>query len=73
MIQAVWRFPNGYGASVISGPYSYGVELAVVKFDNDYEDFDFELVYNTPVADNVIGHIGSGDELRVLLTQIQSL
>lgn len=70
--QAIFRFDNGYGASVISHGYSSGVELAVIKFNSDDND-DFDLVYDTPVTDNVIGHIADQYELANLLVQIRSL
>lgn len=71
--QAIWRFPNGYGASVVAHDYSYGVELGVVKFHNDYDDYDFELVYDTHIAQSVIGYISSSDELKGYLLQIEAL
>jgi hypothetical protein len=71
--QAVLRFPNNFGASIIQGPYTYGgdrglFELAVVHF-NDQSN-DYEIHYDNPVANgDVIGYL---DELEVLelLTKI---
>ena len=51
------RFENDYGASIIRNKYSYGnedklLELGVIAYDGP----DWELVYNTPVTDDVIGY-----------------
>lgn len=64
-IQAVWRFDNGYGASVISHRYSYGIELAVLKGD--------DITYDTPITDDIIGHIADAQELSDYLTRIMAL
>jgi hypothetical protein len=51
--QKVYRFPNGYGASVIQSSSSYGLELGVVKFTGD----KWHLTYETPVTDDVLGDL----------------
>lgn len=56
--QHVYRFANGYGASVIRGPYTYGgpeglYELGVIVFDGD----NWELTYETPLTSDVVGHL----------------
>lgn len=63
--QAVILFENGYGASVvrfkIGGKYaSYTTnenewELAVIRGSKS----GWSIVYNTPITDNVIGHLSS--------------
>lgn len=55
--QRVYKFPNGYGASVLKGGMAYGredapYELAVIKFD-PYSGV-FNLCYDTPITDNVV-------------------
>jgi hypothetical protein len=55
-LQALWRFPNGYGASVIEGYGSYGIELAVIEWTGEGFD-DWGLTYTTPVTDDVLGHL----------------
>ena len=42
-------FPNGYGASIIKGDGSYGVELAVITAEGPCHD--------TETTDEVIGNI----------------
>lgn len=63
------HFDNGYGASVVSHTYSYGgpqglYEIAVLRGD--------DLVYNTSITDDVIGHL-TEDEVTEVLKQIQQL
>jgi hypothetical protein len=63
-------FDNGYGASVVVGPYTYGGE------DGLYElgvlGKDGKLCYDTPVTDDVEGYL-SEDDVTKLLEQIQKL
>lgn len=75
--QRLYRFDNGYGASVVRfqfmGSGSYGAdqglwELAVVHYDGA----DFELVYDTPAADDVIGWLDE-DAIQAKLREIRDL
>ncbi len=63
-------FDNGYGASVVKGPMSYGgdrglYELAVLDSNGD-------LTYDTPVTNDVEGYL-SEEDVTKLLEQIQKL
>jgi len=69
--QHIYRFDNDFGASVINHSFSYGTELAVVKF-NSKDNFDFEIKYNTPITDDVIGYL-SEVELEDILKEIKGL
>jgi len=55
-LQFVYRFPNGYGASVICGEYTYNIETAVLHFNEDDKDDVTNIVYDTEVTNDVIGH-----------------
>lgn len=68
--QKIYRFENGYGASVVDHNHSYGTELAVVHFNSE-DHLDFDLIYDTPITDNVIGHIGGS--LKRTLADIAKL
>lgn len=75
-MQAVFRFPNGYGASVVQGPHSYGgtvglFELGVVEFNGKGKE-DFNLTYDTPVTDDVEGHLTAND-VECFLDRIEEL
>lgn len=65
-----FKFPNGYGASVIKFFGSYGWEqdqweLAVLNEAGD-------ICYDTPITDDVIGFLGS-DEVNEYLNEIRQL
>lgn len=67
--QAVVDFSNGFGASIVIGPYTYGgskglYELAVTDKDG--------LTYDTPVTDDVLGYL-SKKEVEKALIKIEAL
>jgi hypothetical protein len=69
-VQAIITFDNGYGASIVRHKFSYGnaqglYELAVL-------DSDDAIAYDTPVTDDVLGHL-SEEDVTNALKQIQEL
>lgn len=69
-VQAIINFDNGYGASIVSHEFSYGgksklYELAVL-------DKDGNITYDTPVTNDVLGHLNSENVTETMLF-IQSL
>lgn len=70
-IQTIYRFDNGYGASVVCHSFSYGTEMAVVKFTgSDLEDF--ELCYDSGITHDVLGHLSPAD-VDFYLSKIEKL
>ena len=61
-------FPNGYGVSIISHQFSYGLELAVLKGDEK----EYEICYDTPITSDVIGHC-SAEQLTELIKDVKAL
>ena len=58
--QTIYKFPNGYGASIIKIEYIYfGIEIAVLKFD---KNGNWDIDYSTPITNDVIG--GLNEESR---------
>jgi hypothetical protein len=69
-VQVVITFDNGYGASVVCTPHTYGgdkglYELAVLGTDG-------HLTYSTPVTNDVMGYLRPEDVTDVM-AKIQQL
>lgn len=76
-VQYLFKFDNGYGASVVKHFGSYGFdedlwELAVVKYRNPDIIDKFDLVYYTDITDDVEGYLIDEDVVS-LLSQIRDL
>jgi len=74
--QSLYRFANGYGASVcITGFICEGNEkvweLAVIKYTGDTID-SYELDYDADITDGVIGYLDY-EEVEKLLDRIEAL
>lgn len=72
----IFRFENGYGASVVKSPASYGMEkdeweLAVLRFDNFDKERSY-IAYDTPITDDVIGWLND-QQVREILSKIRDL
>lgn len=68
--QKIYKFGNNYGASVVCSDMSYGGKSGL--FEVAVLDLEGNIVYDTPVAGDVIGYLdfaGVADVLR----QIQNL
>lgn len=68
--QCVVQFPNGYGASIVQGPHTYGgsnglYELAVL-------DKNGQLTYSTPITDDVLGYL-TEEDIEKTLSDIKNL
>lgn len=68
--QYIFSFSNGYGASVVRGPHTYGGnkglwEVAVL-------DDDGRITYSTPITNDVIGYLAD-DEVSSVLDSIADL
>lgn len=82
-VQKLYRFDNGYGASVVrfTTPYgagSYGAEsglweMAVIRWTSDGNTGrDFTIDYDTGITDDVLGHLDE-DEVQEYLAKIRDL
>lgn len=82
-VQAIFRFDNDYGASVILGVGSYGVELAIVKFQKgaprtedgfrDYQDYSTFAEGVLETQDDGIYGYNNAEGLSALLAKISAL
>lgn len=75
-IQYIYAFPNGYGVSLIKSEFSYGGqadlwEIAVIEI-NSVDTLEWNLCYDTPVSDDVIGYL-TDDEAREIMKQVFDL
>ena len=68
--QYVVQFLNGYGASIVQGPHTYGgdkglYELAVLGANG-------EITYDTPITNDVLGYL-TEEEVEKTLFDIKNL
>ena len=73
-VQKLYKFANGYGASVVKGEHTYGGdeglwELAVIVFDTEG---GFSLTYDTPITTDVEGHL-TDNAVEELLAKVEAL
>lgn len=74
-VKFIVKFPSNYGASIIRNKWSYGgneglLELAVVIFDENSMNYD--LVYDTSITNDVLGHL-TEEEVLETLKEIEKL
>lgn len=62
--QHCFKFPNGYGASVVQGPGSYGSDSGLWELAVLHDD---ELTYDTPITSDVIGWLTDDDVAGLLI------
>jgi hypothetical protein len=67
---AVITFDNGYGASVICTPYSYGGKVGL--YEVGILGQDGHLTYDTPITDDVMGYLTEQGVTNVM-KEIQTL
>ena len=70
----IFKFDNGYGASVVKNIMSYGhakdlFELAVIEF---IDEFTWKICCSTDITDDVIGYL-TNDDVLDLLERIKNL
>lgn len=66
----VYKFGNGYGASVVCSQFSYGGDKGF--FEVAVLDANGEIVYDTPITSDVIGWLDF-DGVAKTLREIQCL
>lgn len=62
-------FPNGYGASIITGGMAYGSALAPYELAVLHDN---KLCYDSGLTDDVLGHL-TEDEVNQYLLKIEAL
>ena len=66
----IFKFDNGYGASLACSKRTYGGdeglwELAVIVFLSE-DPHDFDIVYNTPITNDVLGWLKYFDAMKIV-------
>ena len=67
-MQLLFRFDNNFGLSVICHSFSYGnkeetFEVAVIKFSSNGT---WNLTYDTPITDDVLGYQSKEDVISLI-------
>lgn len=63
--QLLYKFDNGYGASVVKHDYSYGGKKG--KYELAVLDKNGDLCYDTPITSDVIGYLTMSEAEKVLI------
>ena len=77
-VQRLYRFENGYGASLVRHQSSYGGlrglwEIAVIHWaDQCGPAVDWDLCYSTPITKDVIGYLEE-NQVNTVLSFIEKL
>ena len=61
-------YENGYGVSIISSEFSYGLELAVLRGNSE----NAEICYDTPITGDVCGHLDT-ETLADIIKDVKAL
>ena len=69
-VQSRITFENGFGASVVKSPYTYGGDKGLYEFA--VFGTDGHITYATPITDDVIGYLRPEDVTEVM-AKIQQL
>ena len=74
-VQKLYRFANGYGASVVQHQHSYGGdegmwELAVIRYEDGSDKW--RITYDTEITDDVLGYLSDSD-VDDTLSRIEAL
>lgn len=71
--QLVYKFDNGFGASLVNHSFAYGGrELAVLLFGDTKDITSWIMAYFTPITNDVEGYL-TIEETNKLLNRIQKL
>jgi hypothetical protein len=62
--QKIYKFDNGYGASVVCNFGTYGAKDGL--FEVAVLDSDGQIAYNTPITNDVIGWLDFADVADIL-------
>jgi hypothetical protein len=69
-VQSRIMFENGYGASVVKGPHTYGGKIGL--YEIAVLDSEENITYETPITSDVIGYLRPEDVTDVI-EKIQKL
>lgn len=70
MQESAWHiYDNNYGVSVVRGPYTFGgdkglYELAIIYMAP--EDKESRICYDTPITNDVMGHLAPEDVTEIM-------
>ena len=61
-------YENGYGVSIISSEFSYGLELAILRGNAE----NAEICYDTPITSDVCGYLNL-ETLAEIIKDVKAL